>query len=192
MLTFTDSARRTIVALAEQMGGAALRIACTGGSPLVPEYELSLVDERESGDVVVNQGDFKVYIDGGSLQRVQGRTVDYVDGPDAAGFIVRQPEPVRHPDSRPQGELADRVVEVLEHQINPGIAAHGGQITLVDVQDQTVFLEMSGGCQGCGMARVTLRQGVERMLRQALPEIVDIVDVTDHTAGANPYYTQAK
>ncbi len=188
MLTFTDAARTTIVSLSSQMEGAALRITCAGGSPIAPEYELALVDEKEPGDIAINQGDFKVYVAGESLQLVQGRTIDYVDGPEGSGFLVRQPEPVRQNGARPHGPLADRVAHVIETQINPGIAAHGGEIALVDVEDTTVFLEMSGGCQGCGMARVTLRQGVERMLRQAVPEIGEIVDITDHDSGENPYY----
>lgn len=192
MLTFTDTARRTIVSLTTAMDGASLRVACASASPIAPEYELSLVDEKEPGDIVLNEGDFKVFIEGSSLQRVQGRTIDYVDAAGGSGFVVRQPEPVRQQRTVPEGPLAERVLQVLETQVNPGIAAHGGSITLVDVRDDAVFLEMSGGCQGCGMARVTLRQGVERMLRQAIPEIGEIVDVTDHAAGENPYYRQAK
>jgi Fe/S biogenesis protein NfuA len=192
MLSFTDAAREEILSLTSQMEGAALRIACAGGSPLVPEYELSLVDQKEPGDITVNQGDFKVFIEGDSLQKVQGRVIDYIAGPDVAGFVVRQPAPVSQEAPRPTGELAERVMQVLEHQVNPAIAAHGGSIALVDVKDNTAYLEMSGGCQGCGMARVTLRQGVERMLYQAVPELAGIVDVTDHASGRNPYFQQSK
>lgn len=189
MLSFTDTARDVIVALTGQMDGAALRVACRAASALAPEYELTLVDEKEPGDIAVSQGEFRVFIEADSLQLVQGRTVDYVEGPDGTGFVVRQPDAVRQEGRRPEGPLAERVMQVLEEQVNPGIAAHGGQITLIDVKEDIVYLEMSGGCQGCGMARVTLRQGVERMLLQAVPEIQGIVDVTDHASGTNPYYS---
>ncbi|MGH7475642.1 MAG: NifU family protein [Longimicrobiales bacterium] len=188
MLTFTEAARDVIVSLASQMDGAALRIVCTGGSPLAPEYELSLVDEKEASDIAINQGDFKVYVAGDSLQLVQGRTIDYLQTVEGAGFVIRQPDSVRQDGARPTGPLAERVLRVLEEQINPGVAQHGGQITLVEVKDDVAYLEMSGGCQGCGMARVTLRQGVERMLKQAVPELQGVVDVTDHAGGENPYY----
>ncbi|NJD17799.1 MAG: thioredoxin, partial [Gemmatimonadetes bacterium] len=88
----------------------------------------------------------------------------------------------------PQGEIADRVRSVLDAQVNPAIAAHGGMLSLVDVQETEVFVQMSGGCQGCALSRMTLRQGVERMLRQAVPEITAVHDVTDHASGAHPFF----
>jgi Fe-S cluster biogenesis protein NfuA len=84
--------------------------------------------------------------------------------------------------------VADRVFRT---QINPWVAQHGGNVELVDVQDGTVVLRMSGGCQGCGMARVTLRQGVETALRRAIPALREVRDVTDHAAGTNPYFHSA-
>ena len=87
-------------------------------------------------------------------------------------------------------ELLRAVEELLEQQVNPSIAAHGGQITVERVEGTTVYLRMSGGCQGCAASSATLRQGVERMLRAALPAIDEIVDVTDHDAGLNPYYAR--
>ena len=87
----------------------------------------------------------------------------------------------------PTGPIADRVRDVLETQVNPAIAAHGGMISLVDVEETDVYVEMSGGCQGCSLSRMTLRQGVERMLREAVPELTAVHDVTDHASGDNPY-----
>ncbi|MBM4003971.1 MAG: thioredoxin [Planctomycetes bacterium] len=88
----------------------------------------------------------------------------------------------------PAEVLRSRVEEVLRSQVNPYVAAHGGVVRLIDVRDNTAFLQMGGGCQGCGMANVTLRQGVEVAIRAAVPEIGDILDTTDHAAGRNPYY----
>ncbi len=84
------------------------------------------------------------------------------------------------------------MADLFEQQVNPMVARHGGRVELIDVQDSVVMLRMSGGCQGCGMADVTLRQGIEGMLQQQLPEIKGVVDITDHTAGANPYFAAAK
>jgi NFU1 iron-sulfur cluster scaffold homolog, mitochondrial len=81
--------------------------------------------------------------------------------------------------------------EICRTQINPWVAQHGGKVELIDVQDGSVVLRMSGGCQGCGMARVTLRQGVETALRRAIPALGEVRDVTDHTAGTNPYFRSA-
>jgi Fe/S biogenesis protein NfuA len=81
---------------------------------------------------------------------------------------------------------------LLETAINPAVAGHGGVVSLVDVKDRMVYLQMGGGCQGCGMADVTLKQGIETMIREEVPEVVEILDVTDHAAGQNPYVAAAK
>jgi Fe-S cluster biogenesis protein NfuA len=88
--------------------------------------------------------------------------------------------------------LYSRVADLFEAEINPAVARHGGFVELVDVQDAMVLLRMGGGCQGCGMADVTLRQGIEVLLRERVPDIQGIVDVTDHSAGTNPYVTASK
>lgn len=84
--------------------------------------------------------------------------------------------------------IYDRVVGIFESEINPIVAQHGGAIDLIDVQDATVVVRMSGGCQGCGMANVTLRQGIEAALKRAIPMLAGVRDVTDHSAGSNPYF----
>jgi Fe/S biogenesis protein NfuA len=90
------------------------------------------------------------------------------------------------------GDVAQRVLTVLEAQINPSIAAHGGRADLVAVEDDTAYLRLSGGCAGCGMAAVTLSQGIEVAIFSSVPEITKVVDVTDHAAGTNPFYEPAK
>ena len=92
----------------------------------------------------------------------------------------------------PAEEIRQRVQEVLDTRINPSVAAHGGFVGLIDVQGNSVFIQMGGGCQGCGMADVTLKQGVEVEIRAAIPEVGEILDTTDHAAGRNPYYTPSK
>ena len=92
----------------------------------------------------------------------------------------------------PAEELRNRVQEILDSQINPYVASHGGVVRLIDVRDNNVFVQMGGGCQGCGMANVTLRQGVEVAIRASIPEVGDILDTTDHAAGRNPFYSPSK
>lgn len=91
-----------------------------------------------------------------------------------------------------EGPVAERVVQVVSEMINPAIASHGGVAEVVAVEEGTVYVRLGGGCQGCGMATVTLSQGIESTLRQTVPEITKVVDVTDHAGGTNPYYEQAK
>ncbi|HEV8509271.1 MAG TPA: NifU family protein [Gemmatimonadales bacterium] len=88
--------------------------------------------------------------------------------------------------------LYEQVARLFDEQVNPMVARHGGRVELIDVQDAVVMLRMGGGCQGCGMADVTLRQGIEGMLAQAVPAVRGIVDITDHTSGANPYFQASK
>ena len=88
--------------------------------------------------------------------------------------------------------LYEQVAKVFDEEVNPMVARHGGRVELIDVQDAVVMLRMGGGCQGCGMADVTLRQGIEGMLAQLVPAVRGIVDITDHTSGANPYFQASK
>jgi Fe/S biogenesis protein NfuA len=88
--------------------------------------------------------------------------------------------------------LVAQVQSVIEHHVNPGIASHGGHASLVGIKDDVVFLALGGGCQGCSMAAVTLKQGIEQILKQAIPRIRAVVDATDHAGGDNPFYTSDK
>jgi Fe/S biogenesis protein NfuA len=89
-------------------------------------------------------------------------------------------------------ELKTKIQEVIDTMINPAIAGHGGYVELIDVQDNRVYLQMGGGCQGCGAADVTLKSGIERLLKEEIPEIAEVLDTTDHASGTNPYYTPGK
>jgi Fe/S biogenesis protein NfuA len=89
-------------------------------------------------------------------------------------------------------ELMTKVQDLIENMINPAVAGHGGFVQLVDVKDNKVYLQMGGGCQGCGAADVTLKQGIERLIKEEIPEVAEVLDATDHSAGSNPYYTPGK
>src|SRR5262249_49363980 len=89
-------------------------------------------------------------------------------------------------------DLKTKVQELIDTMINPAVAGHGGFVELSDVQDNRVYLQMGGGCQGCGAADITLKAGIERLIKEELPEVAEVLDTTDHAAGANPYYTAGK
>ena len=89
-------------------------------------------------------------------------------------------------------DLKGRVQELIDTMINPAVAGHGGFVELIDVQDNRVYLQMGGGCQGCGAADVTLKAGIERMIFEEIPEVTEVLDTTDHASGSNPYYAPSK
>ena len=131
---------------------------------------------------------------------MQGAVLDVnSDGGETGMVIVNPNQPtsmaspaMTGPPADLSGDVAQRILQVLEAQINPSIAAHGGRADLVAVQDNAAYLRLSGGCAGCGMATVTLSQGIEVALRDSVPEITQVIDVTDHASGTNPYYEAAK
>lgn len=196
MLTFTDRAREVVQSFIDNSDGEldALRISLEPGSPVAPKFSLTLVsrDERGADEREVDGSGLPVLVREADAPRLEGATVDYVERVNESGFEVRlAPEAAAAASSRgegPNGELADRVRTVLNTQVNPAIAAHGGAINLVDLDGTEVYVEMTGGCQGCALSRMTLRQGVERMLRQSIPEITAVHDVTDHASGVNPFF----
>ena len=195
MMTLTDRALEMVRSYLDQSGGelTALRIAVSGGTSSAPEFELTLVgsDEIHGDEIELDVSGLTIVVNEGTAPRLEDATVDFVERVNESGFEVRLAAGPTTPATTPTGALAQKVREILEDQINPAIASHGGVITLVDVQDTEIYLEMGGGCQGCAMSRMTLRQGVERMVRQAVPEITVIHDVTDHASGENPFFEGA-
>lgn len=107
---------------------------------------------------------------------------------DVPAILEKPPRRANLPGGRADEEVRAVIQELLDRQVNRSIAAHGGQISIVDVRDRTLVIAMSGGCQGCAASQVTLRQGFEVMVRNVAPEIVNIVDTTDHAAGTKPFY----
>jgi Fe/S biogenesis protein NfuA len=190
MLTVTEAAQRKIAAVIQARGkpGDGLRIAIVGRSSAGFTYDMQLVEagDAEAEDIVVNVGDFSVLIDAESAPHMRDAIIDYVEDLQQSGFRIGNPNPVW---TDPQ---ALAIQELLDTQINPAVASHGGHIELVDVRDNIVYIRFGGGCQGCGMVSVTLNQGVEQAIREAFPAIREIVDVTDHAAGTSPYYQSSK
>lgn len=191
MITFTDEAKEHVREFLEQEGERLIvRVRLLDSSPLAPRYDLSLIEEseRETDDRIIDLGDFEVAVDSESAGLLDGATVDWVETIAGGGFKVENPNIRPVGSEAPAGPLADRVRQAIQMQINPAIANHGGAVRLVEVRDGVVYLEMQGGCQGCGMAAATLAQGIRRILMETVPEIEDIVDITNHGAGVNPYY----
>ncbi len=202
MIEITAAARERIESLVndEVVREPALRITLDGSapSPLARNYSISLVekDERERTEIAINVDGIRVFLNLDTSNLLSGAQVDWVQGPDGAGFRVQDPHarkeaaPKREGSGQPlSGPLVERVQEVVDELINPGIAAHGGWVELVDASDEAIYIRFGGGCQGCAASQATLRMGVERMIREQVPEIQEIVDVTDHEAGLTPYYS---
>jgi Fe/S biogenesis protein NfuA len=193
MVTITEAATKKIVQLIADTGKPVkgLRIKAEAQSPLKVNYQLAFIldGQEEQVDTVVNFEGFDLYIDPDSLQHLEEATVDYVEEDMASGFKIDAPKKL--PENL-SGPVAQRVQTVIDEKINPGVANHGGYVSLIDIKDNVVFLQLGGGCQGCGMVDVTLKQGIEVMIKESVPEITEVFDVTDHASGNNPYYQPSK
>jgi Fe/S biogenesis protein NfuA len=185
MVTVSDVAREKIVEILKlgEAEGFGVRIRILGRAIDSFAYDFSLwnPDQVRADDDVIDTGPFKVIIDSETSPLIENSIVDF--DVERSGFIVKNPNPVWG-----SNELGPRVARVLIEQVNPGIASHGGAVILVDVRDRVAYVRMLGGCQGCGLASVTLTQGVERAIKEAVPEIIAVIDVTRHAQGTNPYY----
>ena len=160
-------------------------------------YDLSFldIDAIKSDDKRLDFKNLPVVIANKDIENFNGASLELSEDPDTPGLTMdnpNTPSPAMfgNPEDLPElkGELAEKVQQVLENQINPAIASHGGAAQLIGVEGNDIYLRLGGGCQGCGMAQVTLTQGIEASLREAVPEIGNIIDATDHAAGENPYF----
>lgn len=189
MITITEAAEKKIAELVAQNEKPikGLRVGARSESPPKVDYKLAFVseDQIKDSDRRLSFDGFEVFINSDSVALLEDATVDYVDGLMGSGFKIERP---RKLPEHLESDLAQRVHDVIEKQINPGVAAHGGLVSLMNVKENTVYVQLGGGCQGCGMASVTLRDGVVRMIKEGVPEVEEVVDVTDHGAGENPYY----
>ncbi len=177
-----------------------VEIAGTGPTGFTYDIYFSEAGDAVPGDSVVDDAGVTVVVPASSIAKLQGATLDVSDEGGETGLIMVNPN--RPPaadlppgldldDPRLETEVGRKIVNILEEQVNPSIAAHGGRADLVAVSgddEVTAFLRLSGGCQGCAMSRMTLSQGIEAALKDAVPELVGVVDVTDHATGANPYF----
>ena len=176
-------------------GEFALSIEVTGFRGPQFTYELAFValadkkdnwvEERHDGLAVIYPEADAEKLDGASLDLTdQGLVMNNPNSPDTPAMAA--------PAGDLSGPLVDRVQQVLTEQVNPAIASHGGGAELVSVDGTIAYLRLFGGCQGCGLAQVTLKQGIERILLESIPELTAVVDVTDHASGSDPYYQSQK
>ncbi|MGH8910836.1 MAG: NifU family protein [Egibacteraceae bacterium] len=178
----------------------ALWLEVTGVSKGKYTYNLYLEELAKAGTehVVQHHDDISIVIPLTSVVALRGAVLDRQGDLETGGLFVDNPNSpspavgAARPPTDLSGPVPERIVQVLEEYINPSIASHGGRAELVAVEDRTAYLRLSGGCQGCGMATVTLSQGIEVAIKEAVPEILRVVDVTDHAAGANPYFESSK
>ena len=141
-------------------------------------------------------GIMKVELNNNLVEITQGGSEDWRQLGKRVGTAIRahlNPAPeISEGDRLPSEAVRMRVQQVLDEMINPGVASHGGFVELLDVQDDNVFIRMGGGCQGCGAADITLKMGIERLIREQVPQVREILDTTDHHSGTNPYYAPSK
>jgi len=162
-------------------------------------YQIAFMrmDSAQPDDVVV-PGELPIIISAGDVENLRGAAIAKSRNILEPGLIVENPNSPSPQilgdasDVELTGSVAERVTEAVARMINPAIASHGGVAEVVAVEEGTVYVRLGGGCQGCGMASVTLSQGIEATLRQVVPEVQKVIDVTDHSTGDNPYYEQAK
>ena len=174
----------------------ALWVEVTGVSGTAFTYDMYFRKISEAGaeDAVQHGDDLSVVVPSEHVENVRGSTLDLSGG----GMVLQNPNAPVPPGMGPMPDLdlddpvVAKVVEVLAVQINPSIAAHGGFAELVALEGSIAYLRMGGGCQGCGMAAATMSQGIEVAILDSVAEVTEVVDVTDHAGGTNPYYQAAK
>ena len=166
---------------------AGLRLQILRRTPDGMQHVLSMVEdgaqEQISDDLVTEVDGITLYVQLRDARYVDGIEIDYVDhGPEQSGLEFRNPNPAWF------DEREAAIQQLFDEQINPAIAGHGGMVTLLGVEDTSAYIEFSGGCQGCGQANVTLGLGIEQSVKRFVPGIEQMVDVTNHAAGTNPYF----
>ncbi len=197
VITVTDDALAQILELkAKEDDGdqLCLRIEVVGTQGVDYLYDLAFatLDEAAEGDSVAVAGDLPVIVPANSVDKLQGATLDLPANADQGGLVLRnpnRPNPLAGAEIELSGTPEAKVRQLLEQSINPALASHGGFAVLEKVDDGTAFITMGGGCQGCAVSALTLREGIESAIKEAIPEITEIVDTTDHDAGENPYFT---
>ena len=177
----------------EESEKLALRVQIIGVNGPEFSYDLSFesIDEALDNDVVSTIGDLTVLVPEESYENLNGATLDLPSNPMQGGLVIRnpnRPNMLEGEDLELTGSISEKLQQLLDQHINPSLAAHGGYAELVKMEGTAAHILMGGGCQGCAMSAATLRQGIEVMIAEAIPEITEIVDVTDHEAGENPFF----
>jgi Fe/S biogenesis protein NfuA len=195
VLTVTDAARREILDMRKvepEPETLALRVEIVGSTGTEFTYDLTFepVDNAGDGDELDDSSELPVLVPAASVDDLAGSTLDHVE---PTGLIIRnpnrpRPKVVTHEELELVGSVDEKIRMLLDVEINPSLAMHGGYAQLDRVEDDTAYVIMGGGCQGCGLAQLTLTEGIKAQIENRIPEIREVVDVTDHAAGDNPFY----
>jgi Fe/S biogenesis protein NfuA len=196
VFTVTPEAIERILELRQEEDdppGLALRVEVTGTSGVEYAYDLTFdpMAEAEPDDVQYRQGELPVIVPADSVEQLAGATLDIPAG-GGPGLVLRnpnRPNPLSGKHLELTGTVAEQVEQLLAEQINPALAAHGGFAELKGVDGEKVYVTMGGGCQGCAVSAMTLRDGISRAITEAIPEVTEVIDTTDHAAGENPFYS---
>ena len=178
--------------------GLVIAVSGVGDGRYTYEMAFMLVDQAGPDDLVDTSSALPIIVSAADAPNLRGARLTMSRNLLQPGLTIENPNtpsPAIGTDLDPAeltGSVAEKVKAVIDQAINPAIASHGGFVEVVAIEDATVYLKMGGGCQGCGMATVTLSQGIETTLTGMVPEISKVIDVTDHAGGSNPYYEQAK
>jgi len=196
VLSLTDAALAKVLEIRSAEDDApslALRVAITGSKGSDYTYDLSFeeVADAEADDATYELGELTVWIPADSVDALLGATLDLPSADGQGGLVLRnpnRPDPLKGIKLDLTGDTADKIRQLLEQQINPALASHGGYATLMGVEGSKAYVEMGGGCQGCAVSAMTLRDGIESSIKENIPEITEVVDATNHELGENPYY----
>lgn len=197
-LRVTEAALDTVMGIRNEEDDAdelALRIEITGSRGSEYTYDLSFASPAEFAEdhLVYQVGELTVAIEGGSVERLRGAELDLPRAAGQGGLVIRNPnvpDPFEGIEIELTGELPEKVVQLLDEQVNPMLATHGGFAEFRGADDENrVYVTMGGGCQGCAASAATLRDGIRRSIMEAIPEVTEVIDATDHAAGENPFYS---
>jgi len=196
MIQISDSAQTHFRRLLDSQGSDAAGIRISAVQPGTPSADCRLEfcdhDELRGDELVVECAGFSVFVPAESAAFLEDAEIDYSTAATGGQLTIRAPRLKAVAPSEEAG-LVERVRWVLDSEINPQIAAHGGRVALEEITaGGAVVLRFGGGCHGCSQIDVTLKQGVEKTLRERIPEVTAVIDATDHASGAKPYYSAAR
>ena len=192
MINIHDSAQQYFARLLQQqdIDGLGLRLAVAQPGTPMAECELSFCEPGDvaTGDQAQPCDGFTLYVDADSAPWLGDAEIEFLNDRTGGQLVVRAPN-IKGSVPDDESSLEERVQYVIDTEINPQVASHGGRVSLVEIAEGgIVVLQFGGGCHGCGMVSVTLKDGVEKTLKEQLPEVTAVRDVTDHSTGTNPYY----
>ena len=198
LMTVTEAALAKVLEVRNEEddpAGLALRVSITGSQGVDYVYDLAFFEiaAAPEDDVRWEGDDLAFLLPAEAREKLAGATLDLPSNPPQGGLVIRNP-------NRPNplgdigtleltGEIPEQVGQLIAERINPALASHGGYATLVGIEGSTAYVTMGGGCQGCSMSAATLTEGIRSAILAAVPEILEVVDATDHSAGENPFYS---